>query len=208
MNCQHSAKTSTESRNRTVRGLAVTGELNALDGVWAGRIWVPGQKVKPSDRFTIHQAGFVRSLRPLLRMPLMTEVKPAVIALLLNAYWEGIAKVLPEPFDLAGNPNKYTIQKNQGAAVLHHVLPQVIEVIPSWGRSLVDPIAHADVMRDLPTLGDEIIISRGIMPVSGADFWLSGPAGVASKFSGDVGCKRLSAHVRALIPRPSEGLEI
>jgi hypothetical protein len=140
-------------------------------------------------------------------MPLLAEVKPAQFAMLLNAYWEGIAKVLPEPFHFAGDPNEYVIQQSQGAVVLHHVLPQVIEVIPSWGKSLVDPIAYADAMEDLPTLGGEIMTNRGAVPVSGAAFWLSGSAGAASQFHGDAERKRLSAHVRALIPRPPEGLE-
>lgn len=151
---------------------------------------------------------FARSLRPLLDMPIMAKIRPAQIALLLNAYWDGIAKVLPEPFDPANNPKDYVIQKGQGAAVLHCVLPQVIEVIPSWGRSLADPISYADAMHDLPTLSGEIMTDHGATPVSGAKFWLSGSAGVAAQFSGDAGRKRLSVHVRALIPRPPEGLEI
>lgn len=202
------AKISTESRDRIIRGVSVVRELNALDGVWVGRIRAPGQKRKRGDRFTIHQTVFVRSLRPVLDMSLMAKVRPAQIALLLNAYWDGIAKILPEPFDPGGSPKNYVIQQNQGAVALHHVLPWVIEVLPAWGKSLTDPIAYADVMHDLPTLSDEIMSNRGAAPVSGATFWLSGSAGMASQFSGDAGCKRLSVHLRALIPRPPEGLEI
>ncbi|HEU0090425.1 MAG TPA: hypothetical protein VFQ77_22660 [Pseudonocardiaceae bacterium] len=141
-------------------------------------------------------------------MPLLTNAKPGQIALLLNAYWEGIAKVLPEPFHPAVNPQSYVIQKEQGATVLHSVLPQVIEVIPSWGRSLADVIAYADIMHDLPTLSGEIMTVHGVELVSGAGFWLSGSAGVASQFSGDAGRERLAAEVRTLIPRPAAGLEL
>jgi len=141
-------------------------------------------------------------------MLLLAKVRPKQIALLLNAYWDGIAKILPEPFDPAGSPKNYVIQQNQGAVALHYVLPWVIEVLPAWGKSLTDPIAYADVMHDLPTLSGEIMSNRGAAPVSGATFWLSGSAGMASQFSGDAGCKRLSVHLRALIPRPPEGLEI
>ncbi|MGQ0774041.1 MAG: hypothetical protein ACT4NY_06430 [Pseudonocardiales bacterium] len=201
-------KVSTESRDRIIRGVSVVRELNALDGVWVGRIRAPGQKIKRGDQFTIYQTVFVRSLRPVLDMPLMANVGPEQIALLLNAYWDGIAKIMPEPFDSAGNPKNYVIQQNQGAVVLHYVLPWVIEVLPAQGKSLTDPIAYADAMHNLPTLSGEIMSDHRAAPVSGVKFWLSGSAGMASQFSGDAGCKRLSVHLRALIPRPPEGLEI
>lgn len=195
-----------EGHDWITRGLAVVEELEALGGVWEGRIQAPNQKGKRSDQLTIPQAGFVRSLRPLLDMPLMAKADPAKIAQLLSAYWSGIAKVLPEPFDPSNNPKDYAIQKGQGTIALHRVLPQVIEVVRAQGHSLADPDAYADVMKDLPKLSGEIVTEYGPEPVSGAEYWLSGSRGVASQFSGDAGRKRLSVHVRALIPRPAEGL--
>ena len=65
---------------------------------------------------------------------------------------------------------------------------------------------YADIMKDLPKLSGEIVTEDGPEPVSGAEYWLSGPQGAASQFSGDAGRKRLSVHIRALIPRPAEGL--
>lgn len=181
-------------------------ELEALGGVWKGRIQAPNQKGKRSDNLTIPQAGFVRSLRPLLDMPLMTKAEPVKIAQVLNAYWTGIAQVLPEPFDLANNPKDYAIQKGQGTIALHRVLPQIIEVLRAHGKSLADAGAYAEAMQDLPNLTGEIITMEGPEPVTGADFWLSGPQGAASQFSGDAGRKRLSVMIRALLPRPAEGL--
>ncbi|GAB3263931.1 ParB N-terminal domain-containing protein [Arthrobacter pigmenti] len=195
-----------EGQDWITRGLAVVEELEALDGVWEGRIQAPNEKGKRSDRLTIPQAGFVRSLRPLLDMPLMTKAEPAKIAQLLNAYWGGIAQVLPDPFDDKNNPKDFAIQKGQGTIALHRNLPQVIEVVRAQGRSLADPNAYAEVMKDLPKLTGEIITDDGPAPVSGADFWFSGPRGAASQFSGDAGRKRLAVHIRAHIPRPAEGL--
>lgn len=40
----------------------------------------------------------------------------------LNAYWTGIAQILPEPFDPANNPKDYAIQKGQGTIALHRVV--------------------------------------------------------------------------------------
>jgi DGQHR domain-containing protein len=195
-----------EGRDWITRGQTVVEELEAMGGVWTGRIQAPNQKGKRSDQLTIPQAAFVRSLRPLLDMPLMAKADPAKIAQLLNAYWTGVADVLPEPFDPANNPKDYAIQKGQGTIALHRVLPQVIEVVRAKGDSLADSKAYAEAMKDLPKLSGEIMTHDGPVPVTGAQFWLSGSQGVASQFSGDAGRKRLSVHVRALIPRPAEGL--
>jgi len=195
-----------EGHDWITRGLSVIEELEAQGGVWAGRIQAPNQKGKRSDHLTIPQAGFVRSLRPLLDMPLMAKAEPTKIAQLLNAYWEGIANVLPEPFDDTNNPKDYAIQKGQGTIALHRVLPQVIEVVRARGESLADPKAYAEAMKDLPKLTGETMTEDGPVPVTGAEFWLSGAEGAASQFSGDAGRKRLSVHIRALLPRPAEGL--
>jgi DGQHR domain-containing protein len=195
-----------EGRDWITRGQTVVEELEALGGVWTGRIQAPNQKGKRSDHLTIPQAGFVRSLRPVLDMPLMAKADPAKIAQLLNAYWTGIAEVLPEPFDPINNPKDYAIQKGQGTIALHRVLPQVIEVLRAQGRSLADPKAYAEAMENLPALTGEIVTEEGPSPVTGADFWLSGSRGAASQFSGDAGRKRLSVHIRALLPRPAEEL--
>ncbi|MBF6358255.1 DGQHR domain-containing protein [Nocardia higoensis] len=195
-----------EGRDWITRGQTVVEELEALGGVWSGRIQAPNQRGKRSDKLTIPQAAFVRSLRPLLDMPLLAKAEPAKIAQLLNAYWAGIAQVLPEPFAPANNPKDYAIQKGQGTIALHRVLPQVIEVVRAKGKSLADPAAYAEVMEDLPNLAGEIITEKGAQPVSGAEFWLSGSKGAASQFSGDAGRKRLSVVIRTLLPRPAEGL--
>jgi len=105
-------KISAANQNRAIRGVLVARELNALDGVWAGHIQEPDRKPHHQDRVTIRQSVFVRSLRPLLDLPIMARIKPAQIALLLNSYWHGIAKVLPEPFDPTANPRDYVDRKS------------------------------------------------------------------------------------------------
>ncbi len=195
-----------EGQDWITRGLTVIDELVKLDGHWAGRIQAPNQKGKRSDGLTIPQATFVRSMRPVLDMPLMAKAEPAKVAQLIEAYWAGIAKVLPEPFDPVNNPKDYAIQKGQGVIALHRVLPQAIEVVRAQGKSLADPEAYATVMEELPTLSGETVDQDGAHTVSGAEFWLSGGRGAASQFSGDAGRKRLSVLIRALMPRPAEGL--
>lgn len=195
-----------EGKDWVTRGIAVVEELVKLPGPWKDRIQAPNQKVRRSDTLTIPQAQFVRSLRPLLDMPLMARAEPAKIAQLINAYWQGIAAVLPEPFLPGTNPKEYAIQKGQGAVALHRVLPQAIESVRSRGESLNQPTPYAEVMKNLPNLSGEIVTDMGPVPVRGADFWRSGSEGVASQFSGDAGRKRLSVLIRQLMPKPAEEL--
>ncbi len=195
-----------EGKDWVTRGIAVVEELVTLPGPWKDRIQAPNQKPRRTDGLTIPQAQFVRSLRPVLDMPLMAKADPVKIAELINAYWQGIASVLPEPFLPGTNPKEYAIQKGQGAVALHRVLPQAIETIRSRGESLNDPTAYAEVVKNLPNLSGEVVTETGPVPVSGAEFWKSGPDGVASQFSGDAGRKRLSVLIRQLLPKPAEEL--
>ncbi len=106
------------------RGIDVVRDLQELDGPWAGRIQAPNARKTRGGDSTIPQAQFIRSLKPVLDTPVLKRAETSKIAGLINAYWEGIASVLPEPF--AGRPNDYVIQKGQGAVALHRVLPQVV----------------------------------------------------------------------------------
>jgi hypothetical protein len=134
------------------RGIDVIKALQQLDGPWTDCIQSPNQKRVRSDRLTIPQAQFVRSLKPMLDMPLLQRAEPAMIAQILNAYWRGIAEVLPEPFEPGNNPKEWVLQKGPGAISLHRVLPRVIEVVRARGRRLGDPSAYAEVMQSLTDL--------------------------------------------------------
>lgn len=195
-----------EGKDWVTRGIAVVEELVKLPGPWKDRIQAPNQKLRRTDGLTIPQAQFVRSLRPVLDMPLMAKADPAKIAQLIDAYWQGIASVLPEAFLPGTNPKEYAIQKGQGAVALHRVLPQAIETVRSRGESLNDPTAYGEVMKNLPNLSGEVVTDLGPAPVSGADFWKSGSEGAASQFSGDAGRKRLSVLIRQMMPKPAEEL--
>lgn len=195
-----------EGKDWVTRGIAVVEGLVNLPGPWKDRIQAPNQQLRRTDGLTIPQAQFVRSLRPVLDMPLMARADPAKIAELINAYWQGIATVLPEPFLPGTNPKEYAIQKGQGAVALHRVLPQAIEIVRSRGESLNDSKEYAEVMQHLPELSGEVVTDGGPVPVSGPDFWRSGSEGVASQFSGDAGRKRLSVLIRQLMPKPAEEL--
>lgn len=193
-----------KGRNWQTRGQEVVEELLALEGPWKGCIQAPNQRKERNDRLTINLAQFIRSLRPVLAMDVFNQQDAVTIARVLNAYWSGIARVLPEPFHPDNNPKDWVIQKGPGAISLHAVFPTVAEVLRSNGNRLGDEDAYAEVLDRLPELEGEVIREDGqVVLLSGADFWLSGPSGVASQFTGDAGRKRLGGRILALIPRPS-----
>ncbi len=185
------------------RAVDVVAELETLGGPWTGRIQSPNQKKVRNDGLTIPQAQLVRSLKPVLDMALLKRADAATVAKLVNAYWEGIAQVLPEPFEATTNPSDWVIQKGPGATALHRILTQVIEVIRAQGKPLGDPASYADVLENIKNLtGDKVIEDGSIIPTSGADFWRVGSA--ASAYTGDSGRKRLALRIQALLPKPTD----
>ncbi|MFC9880832.1 hypothetical protein ACFVJW_14720 [Streptomyces libani] len=126
------------------------------------------------------------------------------IAVVINAYWSGIKRVMPEPFEQASS---YVIQKGNGAVALHRVLPQVIEVVRSRGERLGQPDGYAEVMGDLPTLEGEVVDNDGLLSNrTGADYWAVGS--VASAFSGDAGRRRLSLLIQSRLPSAADTLQL
>jgi DGQHR domain-containing protein len=197
-----------QGKDWKTKGADVVDELRKLEGPWKDTIQAPNVQKRRNDRLTLVQAQFVRSLRPVLDMALLRKADPSVIAQILNAYWQGIAKVLPEPFDPNENPKQWVIQKGPGAIALHRVLPDAIEVVRARGSKLGDPDGYADVMKGIADLTGEIFTDNGPEGVSGADYWLAGPSGVASQYTGDAGRKRLAMLIRSVMPRAAEELAL
>jgi DGQHR domain-containing protein len=195
--------------NWQVKGGDVVDELIARGGVWSDKIQRANVRKTTKDRLTLNSAQFIRSLQPVLAMPLFAKADTETIAAVLNAYWDGIAMVLPEPFAPDSDPKKYVIQKGPGAIAFHRVLPQVIDVLRARGKRLGDAAAYAEVLKDLPNLSGEVMLEGGkTVDVTGAKFWLAGPEGVASQWTGDAGRKRLAVRIQALLPRPVDELNL
>jgi DGQHR domain-containing protein len=190
-------------RDWIIKAEDVIDELVKLEGPWSDSIQRPNQKKVKTDRLTLPAAQFVRSLKPVLDMPLLAKADANTVGMILNAYWMGIAKVMPEPFDPSKSPKDWVIQKGPGAIAFHRVLPQVIEVVRAKGKGLADVDAYAEVLADVPQLRGQITTEDGdVDEISGAQFWRSGPQGVASAFTGDAGRKRLGIMIQAMLPRP------
>lgn len=188
-----------------LRGLDVVEYLKEHSPIWKDSIQLPNQKKVKSDKLTIMQAQFVRSLRPVFEINLLKRATPQEIATILDAFWEGVRRVLPEALD---DPKRYVLQKGPGVIALHRVLPEIIEVLRGNGERAGDPDAYERVLQGLKNLSGEITTEEGTVRVHGVDYWKSGPEGVASQFTGDAGRKRLYVNVRSVLPKPTEGLTI
>lgn len=175
-----------------VKGQTLVEELERLSPVWKGRIRFPGE---PRGATTIRSSGMVSSLKPLLATPYFGSITTENQVKVLDAYWQGIRKVIPEVFD---DPQEHVIQKMTGALVVHGLLIPVIEYVRSKGRSVIEPESYAEALSEtlLNLQGDT---SEGDI-VAGSEFWKAGPDGAAGSFSSNAGRRVLTAKLRSLLP--------
>jgi DGQHR domain-containing protein len=180
-----------KGENWKVEGQTIAEEL-AKTRLWKDRIRFPGD---PSGETTIGSAGVVSSLKQILATPYFGQISTQNRVRILDAYWEGLALVLPDVFR---NPPGYGLQKSTGVQIMHSLLISVIELLRSTGQSVVDPDAYAEVLSDalLNLEGDtaEGDVARG------PDFWLAGVRGAAGSFSSNAGRRVLLARLRTELP--------
>lgn len=159
---------------------------------WKERIRFPRQT---KAQTTIENAGFANSLRPLLSSSYFGGISTDHQVKIIDAYWEGIKRVIPDPF---AEPTEHALQKSIGVTVMHQLLPIVIEIIRSRNGSVLDAEQYAEVMTDpLENLNDQT--ADGTL-VSGADFWRSGPDGAAGSYSSSAGRRVLIARLKRSLP--------
>ncbi|MER6917271.1 DGQHR domain-containing protein [Streptomyces sp. NPDC000594] len=193
-----------EGKDWVTRAYAVVDELAGLDGPWKGKFQEANKRKVKGDGVTIPKPAFARSLKPILELGKFKRAESAKIALVINAYWNGIKVVMPEPFDF---PSDFVLQKAAGAVALHRVFPQVIDVVDAQGSRHNDADAYAVVMKELPTLEGEVVDGQGTPMVrSGADFWRVGS--VASSLSGDAGRRRLALLIQTRLPSAADTLRL
>jgi hypothetical protein len=113
---------------------------------------------------------------------------------LLDAYWQGIAKVLPEAF---ADVTEYGIQKQTGAVVMHAVLPRVVLIVQSKGESLLSAQSYANVFK---LLGEFTDVNSSGDRVQGSDFWLAGAQGAAGSYTSGAGQRVLTKRILSLLP--------
>jgi len=176
-----------------VEAQAVTEEL-AKTPIWQGKIRFPGE---PKGVTSIGSSGMAGSLQDLLSNHFFGSIQRAQRVQILDAYWKGIAKLLPEAFE---GPSEHALQKSTGVQVMHRVLIHVLEYLRSAGKSVIDAASYGNAMREslLKLEGDTA--EGGV--ASGVEFWRSGPEGAAGSFSSNAGRRVLTARIRSLLPAP------
>lgn len=175
-----------------VEAQEITEALCDNSPVWRDRVRFP---LEPKGSTTIGSAGMVGSLKPLLSTAYFGQISTSNRVRLLDAYWKGIKKVIPEVFD---EPEDFNIQKSIGVSVMHSLLIYVIEHIRSKGWSVLDPDSFAMTLEDTLTKlqGDN---SEG-SPVEGSDFWRVAPDGASGAYSSSAGRRVLLANLRSRLP--------
>jgi DGQHR domain-containing protein len=160
--------------------------------LWNGRVRFPGD---PRAETTIGSAGLVSSLKQVLATPYFGQISTENAVKILEAYWEGIEMVIPDPFKA---PTEYALQKSSGVMIMHGLLVSVIELLRSRGLSVIEPESYAQTLEEtlLNLEGDnaEGETSRG------ADFWLAGVRGAAGSFSSNAGRRVLRSRLSTSLP--------
>ena len=77
-----------KGRDWQMRGIEVLNELRKIRGPWQDTVQRANEKRRRADRLAIKEAQFIRSLRPVLTMTLLADQKPAIVAKMIDAYWE------------------------------------------------------------------------------------------------------------------------
>ncbi|HVA53193.1 MAG TPA: hypothetical protein VNF05_06725, partial [Acidimicrobiales bacterium] len=177
-----------------VKAETLVEELARQSEVWQGRIRFPGE---PKGETLISNSGMVTAVKPLLGNEFFGRASVENQVKILDAYWQGIRKVLPEAF---ADPWEYGIQKQTGAVVMNKVLITMIELIRSESKSLLEPENYAGILRVPLSEQLEGDTHNGDIAV-GIDFWLAGPNGAAGSYSSGAGQRVLTAKIKALLPQ-------
>jgi hypothetical protein len=101
-------------------GAAIYDALMAKKSPWLDRIRKPNEKISKDTSIAVSQ--FIASLKPLQTAQMPRELSPAEWALIIDAFWEAIARLLPTPFDPTEQPGDWVILKATGVNTMHRVL--------------------------------------------------------------------------------------
>lgn len=178
-----------------VEAQRMTELLTTQNTIWKGKIRLPnatkGDTIVPS-------ASFVRSLKPLLASSTLfygvRDINKQIQ--ILDAYWKGINRVLPEAFE---DPSKYSLQKGVGVDVMHSIFLFVMDHVRANNESIFIPEAYAGFLKDA-LVRLEGRNGKG-ESVCGLEFWKAGRDGAAGSYTSAGGKKRLSEYLMHLLPQ-------
>ncbi|MCY3908388.1 MAG: hypothetical protein OXF63_14195 [Anaerolineaceae bacterium] len=158
-------------------------DMVARRGVWIDRIRFPNEA---KGNTLITSNSFASSLKPPLRQTNFNVLPTGQRANIVDAYWRGIEKVLPECFR---TPKRYNIQKTVGVYVFHDLLSFVLHHAASAGSPVDHPDSYAGILgKTLRRLNGENLLGE---EASGPDFWKMGREGISGVYSSGSGRQRL-----------------
>jgi DGQHR domain-containing protein len=188
---------STAKAVKTDLALDLLKQQAETDPEFAHHLTEQGLDWKVKGETLISNSGMVTAVKPLLGNEFFGRASVENQVKILDAYWQGIRKVLPEAF---ADPWEYGIQKQTGAVVMNKVLITMIELIRSESKSLLEPENYAGILRVPLSEQLEGDTHNGDIAV-GIDFWLAGPNGAAGSYSSGAGQRVLTAKIKALLPQ-------
>lgn len=176
-----------------IKAQNIVQQLSDKSPPWRGRIRFAAME---KGATILPAASLVTSLKPLLSSSYFGMLAIGQQVQILDAFWRGLRKIMPEPFD---EPASYALQKGVGVIVLHTALVSILELIKSEGMSVLEAESYEAVLSEpLRNLqGDD---SHGI-PVKGVDFWRVAPHGAAGSYSSSAGRRVLIAKIQSSLPR-------
>ncbi len=137
------------------------------------------------------------SMKPMLASSFFGRLSFAQQQQVIEAFWTGLRDVMRPAFD---NPQEFVIQKGVGVIVMHAILVDVMEIVRSTGRSVIEAATYSDIMREpMERLQGEAQDGVG-SPVQGVDFWRTAPLGAAGSYSSSAGRRVLISKIRQMLP--------
>ena len=156
--------------------------------MWRGKIRFPNED---KGLTLINSNSFVTSLRPVIEQANFAKYLPEDRAKIIDAYWRGIGKALPECFEI---PNDFNIQKTVGVYVLNYLLPTALAYAQDFRSPVFEPdtyhMIYDETLRGLS--GDNQMEGE----VVGPEFWKVGPDGASGTYSSGAGQRVLREKIR------------
>jgi DGQHR domain-containing protein len=195
-----------KNKSSLLAGAAVYEALVENKSPWIQRIRRPNETASKDTSIAVSQ--FITSLTPLQTAQMPRTLNPDEWARVIDAFWEAVSRLLPQPFEPTEQPGDWVLFKATGVNAMHRVLADCLPIIIQRGARLADPDQYEQLLADLPTLS-----GIGIDPytgderqVDGAEFWRS--ASIASQYTGRYGTDRLVGMIRGLIAKTSKTITV
>jgi DGQHR domain-containing protein len=195
-----------KNKSSLLAGAAVYDALVENKSPWIRRIRRPNEPVSKDTSIAVSQ--FISSLAPLQTAQMPRTLSPDEWARVIDAFWEAVSRLLPQPFDPTEQPGDWVLLKAAGVNTMHRVLADCLPIVIQRGARLADTDQYEQLLADLPTLSGIGIdpITGDERQVDGAEFWRS--SSIASQYTGRYGTDRLVGMIRGLIAKTSKTVTV